>query len=614
MLRREVLKVLAAVPLVAGAAARAGSAEAGGGPLMAGSAARVRRGDTGWPSQARWEALRQQTGGRLIAVRSPLEECYNAPDSAACREVFKELKNPYFIGDQVGLTQTSGWIDAWTFQPSVYAVAAETTADVVAAVNFARENNLRLVIKGGGHSYLGRSNAPDSLLIWTRRMDAVVAHDGFVAQGCAGQAAPQPAVSVGPGAIWGRTYNEVTTRRGRYVQGGGCLTVGVAGLILAGGFGSHSKQFGTAAANLLEAEVVTADGQPRIANACTNPDLYWGLKGGGGGSLGVVTRLTLRTHDLPNSFGGVFATITALSDGAFRRLIRRLIAFYADNLFNPHWGEIVTLRPGNRMDIQMAFQGLDQQQAEAIWRPFFEWVVALMPQDFAYQLAPTIRSIAAQHRWDPAFLKAYVPGALLMDDRPGAPADNVFWAANLAEAGHFIFGYESLWLPTALLQREQQGALADALTKASRLGPVEMHFQKGLAGGSEPARAAARDTAMNPKVLDAFTLAIIGGEGPPAYPGLAGHAPDPTTARKSAAAVGTAMAALKRLAPDGGCYFAESNFSESGWQQAYWGLNYPRLAAVKQKYDPTGLFFVHHGVGSEGWSPDGFTRAAAESR
>jgi FAD/FMN-containing dehydrogenase len=576
--------------------------------LTAAAAARVRPGYPGWPSAAQWDTLRRQTGGRLIAVRSLVEDCRNTPDGAACHELFKELKNPYAIGDQVRLTQTTGWVDAWTFQPSVYAVAAETTTDVVAAVNFGREHNLRLVIKGGGHSYLGRSNAPDSLLIWTRRMNAIVMHDSFVAHGCTGRTVPQPAVSVGPGAIWGHTYNEVTTKAGRYVQGGGCLTVGVAGLVLAGGFGSHSKQFGTAAANLLEAEVVTADGVVRIANACANPDLYWGLKGGGGGSLGVVTRLTLRAHDLPSFFGGVVATIHAQSDTAFRRLIGRLIAFYADTLFNPHWGEIVTLRPGNRMDIRMAFQGLDQQEAEAIWRPFFDWVVAAMPDDFAYQLGPAVRSIPARRGWDPAFLKAYVPSVLLPDDRPGAPADNVFWAANLAEAGHFIFGYESRWLPAALLQRDRQEALGDALTAASRLAPVELHFQKGLAGGSESARAATLDTATNPKALDAFALAIIGGEGPPAYPGLAGHAPDLTAARKSANAVGSAMAILKQLAPDGGCYFAESNFFEPGWPEAYWGSNYKRLAAVKQKYDPAGLFFVHHGVGSDAWSADGFTR------
>ena len=63
-----------------------------------------------------------------------------------------------------------------------------------------------------------------------------------------------------------------------------------------GGFGSFSKAFGTAAASLLEAEVVTADGAVRIANACTNPELFWALKGGGGGSFGVVTQLTLRVR------------------------------------------------------------------------------------------------------------------------------------------------------------------------------------------------------------------------------------------------------------------------------------------------------------------------------
>ncbi len=77
-----------------------------------------------------------------------------------CTQIFANLKNPYYLGDEVGLTQSLGWIDAWTSQPSIYAVAAQTTEDVVAAVNFARTNNLRLVVKGGGHSYQGTSNPP----------------------------------------------------------------------------------------------------------------------------------------------------------------------------------------------------------------------------------------------------------------------------------------------------------------------------------------------------------------------------------------------------------------------------------------------------------------------
>src|ERR1700737_2457635 len=105
-------------------------------------------------------------------------------------------------------------------------------------------------------------------------MNVISLHDDFTPQGCAPQQPPQPAVTVGSGAIWMHTYNQVTTKGGCYVQGGGCGTVGVAGLVQAGGFGSFSKNFGAAAAGLLEAEIVTADGETRIANACTNPDLF----------------------------------------------------------------------------------------------------------------------------------------------------------------------------------------------------------------------------------------------------------------------------------------------------------------------------------------------------
>src|SRR3984893_5307141 len=378
MNRRSMLRRVAAIPLLTflrRCLARPAWA-AGDGPVR-----RARPSDPSWPGAARWDELNRAVGGNLIRLQSPLAGCAVAADSALCQDVLENLKNPYYIGDQPGLTQTSGWVDAWISAPSAYAVAARTTADVVAAVNFAREHNLRLVVKGGGHSYQGTSNAADSLLIWTRAMNRMVLHDAFVGQGCEGVGAPQPAVTVEAGTIWMHVYNAVTTKAGRYVQGGGCTTVGVAGLIQSGGFGSFSKSYGTAAAGLLEAEIVTADGAVRIANACTNPELFWGIKGGGGGSLGVVTRLTLRTRELPNFFGGVFATIKAASDAAFRRLIARFISFYRDTLFNPHWGETVTLRRDNTLTISMIFQGLDQQQANDIWQPFFAWA-SESPSDF----------------------------------------------------------------------------------------------------------------------------------------------------------------------------------------------------------------------------------------
>jgi FAD/FMN-containing dehydrogenase len=551
--------------------------------------------------------LNRQIGGQLITVRSPLADC-SAPQGAACAEVFKRLKNPYYLGDEVGLTQTLGWVDAWTSQPSAYAVAARRTEDVVAAVNFARENKLRLVVKGGGHSYLGTSNAPDSLLIWTRRMNAITVHDAFVGAGCAGRTAPQPAVTVEAGTIWMHVYNEVTTKAGRYVQGGGCATVGVAGLIQSGGFGSFSKRYGLAAAGLLEAEIVTADGAVRIANACTNRELFWGIKGGGGGSLGVVTRLTLKTRELPAFFGAVTTTIKAASDAAFRRLVGRVIGFYAETLFNPHWGEQIVFRPDNILAIRMVFQGLDRQQAEDVWRPFFEWVAA-SPNDFRILSAPLVVAVPARRFWDPAFLKGF-PGIVVADDRPDAPEGNVLWAGDAGQAAQFLHGYQSAWLPAALLEKEPQSRLGNALFAASRHWALALHVNKGLGGAPADEVAAAGDTAINPAVLNAFGLVICAAEGPPAYPGIAGHEPDQSAARRHAAAIDNAMKEVRKLLPDVGSYVSESNFFEADWARSYWGPNYQRLLAVKDSYDSEGLFVVHHGVGSERWSADGFTRLA----
>ena len=150
----------------------------------------------------------------------------------------------------------------------------------------------------------------------------------------------------------------------------------------------------------------------------------------------------------------------------------------------------------------------------------------------------------------------------------------------------------------------------DALFVCSRHRSVSLHFNKGLAGTPAEELTVARDTATNPAVLDAFALAIIATSGPPAFPGIPSHEPDVVAARRHARAIGKAMAELLKVVIDVGSYVSESDFFERSWPQSFWGSNYPRLAAVKKKYDPTGLFFVHHGVGSEDWSADGFTRLA----
>jgi FAD/FMN-containing dehydrogenase len=554
---------------------------------------RVRPGTPGWPTEAQWADLKREVGGRLISGARP-----------ATQPLAQLLSNPFFVGDQVGLTQSSGWLGAWRSTPSVYAVHALNAADVAASVRFATKHNLRLVVKGGGHSYLGGSNAPDSLLIWTRAMDAIELHDAFVPESC--KSPPVQAVSVGAGCIWGRVYRTVCVEAGRYVQGGGCTTVGVAGLVQGGGFGSFSKAFGIAAASLIEAEIVTADGKIRIVNACQDPDLFWALKGGGGGTFGVVTRLTLRTHRLPATLGGMTVAVQAQSDEAFERLLAVFLEFSRDALINPHWGERARATRDNRLSVDMSFQGLTANEARASWQHFLEKVDA-NPHD--WKIVKPFQVLAAPGRdyWNADALAKVIPNDIKRNDGPGAPHGDYWWAGDGDQVGVYWDAYTSTWLPISLLSGSGTQRLARAWFEASRHWSVTLHFNKGLAGGSHETIAASRDTAMNPDVLDSFALAIIATGQDPAFTGWS--EPDRQKGEAKSAAVHAADRALRAAAPRAGSYLSECDFFLDDWKQAPWGEHWTQLEKIKQRYDPTGLFVVHHGVGSDNWSSNGFTRA-----
>ncbi len=562
---------------------------------------RLRPSDPAWPKPEIWAQLKSAVGGNLVPVHPLFESCGTDPAGSACRDALQNIRNPYWVGDQAGGTQVSGWLDAWTPAPSAYAIKARNADDVAAAVTFAREHNLRLVVKGGGHSYLGTSNAPDSLLIWTRAMNKVTLHEAFVGQGCEGRFAPVPAVSSEAGAVWMDLYNDVTTTGGRYVQGGGCTSVGVAGLVQSGGFGSFSKGFGTAAASLLEAEIVTADGRVCIANACTNPDLFWAIKGGGGGTFGVLTRLTLKTHELPHFLGFAGGSVKAQSDASYARLIAYCLGFYRDHLFNPHWGEQLKFGPDNTLGISMVSQGLDKDQSAKVWQPFIEWIKA-SPADFIVRSPLRTGAWPARSWWD-------LNGnpSMIRDTREGAVTGHAWWRGDQDQVGAYLHGYDSLWLPASLLKTDRQKLLGDALFAASRHKQLELHINKGLAGAPPEALAATQKTATNPAVLEAFALVIIADGEAPAYPGQTRPKMDVAAAHADSQAINRASAELRKIAPASGSYVSESNYFNRVWQSEYWGANYARLRAIKAQYDPAGLFFVHHGVGSEDWTADGFT-------
>jgi FAD binding domain-containing protein/berberine-like enzyme len=173
-------------------------------------------------------------------------------------------------------------------------VRCSSTADVVGAVNLARETGLEVSVRGGGHNVAGIAVCEGGLMIDLSPMKAI--HVDVEARTARAE----------PGVIWAE-LNEQTQAHGLAVTGGAISTTGIAGLTLGGGLGWLMSKLGLAADQLLSAEVVTADGRVLTASASENEDLFWGLRGGGG-NFGVVTSFEYRLHPIgPMITGGLIA-------------------------------------------------------------------------------------------------------------------------------------------------------------------------------------------------------------------------------------------------------------------------------------------------------------------
>jgi FAD/FMN-containing dehydrogenase len=308
-------------------------------------------------------------------------------------------------------------------RPSVV-VRATGVADVVAAVNHARENGLPIAIRGGGHSVPGFGTVDDGVVIDLSGMRAVTVDPGAKTARAQG------------GATWG-DFNEATNAHGLATTGGIISTTGVAGLSLGGGIGYLARGAGLSCDNVVSADVVTAEGQAVTANASEHEDLYWALRGGGG-NFGVATSLEFRLHPVADVYGGpMFFEVSDAAD--VLRWYREFIADAPEEFGGfPAWQIAPPLpfvpeeRHGDTFLAFVACWAGPIDQGEQVLKPLHD-VAPVVAEHVGPMPYPALNSAfdglvppGLQHYWKANFVKELTDDAITahLEHGPNVPAVN----------------------------------------------------------------------------------------------------------------------------------------------------------------------------------------------
>ncbi len=229
----------------------------------------------------------------------------------ATDQLREQVRGPVIAPGDEGYDQARRVYNAMIERRPAVVVRCANAGDVIAAVHFARENQLDLAVRGGGHSVPGFGTCDGGVVVDLAGMR------GVRVDPASGTARAEG------GATWG-DFNAATYAFGLATTGGIISTTGVGGLTLGGGIGYLARGYGLSCDNLVAADVVTADGRFLVASEDENADLFWALRGGGG-NFGVVTSFEFRLHPVKDIYGGPM--FYELSDaGAVLRFYREFIA------------------------------------------------------------------------------------------------------------------------------------------------------------------------------------------------------------------------------------------------------------------------------------------------
>jgi FAD/FMN-containing dehydrogenase len=437
-----------------------------------------------------------------------------------------------------------------------YAINVADASSVVAGIQFAQAQNIRLIVKNTGHDGLERSSGKGSLALWTHNLKSMSFISNYSSPYYSGLAA-----RVGAGVEVQEVY-AAASANGYRVVGGGCPTVGLAGgWLQGGGHGPLTSAYGLGADNALEYEVVTLDGQHTTASPSQNADLYWALSGGGAGTYAIVLSITLRAHRDGPVVGTEWAFLNTNPEAywtAVEAWAKHVLVIEQD------FPTLKTSVTFSNQFFELAYATLpdatNANKLNATLNPFLEELASL---NISLATNTTVLS--------PSFVEHY-------NAFPGSYVDNLTIGDRL--------------IPRALVQ------------DATRLSKLMNTVRTIATNNSATVFVFTAANVSTARVgIDASVNSIL-----PAWRDAAfllnfgiSQAADASWAELQAlqATANGYMDQFRALAPGGGNYANEASFNYAYWKTEYYGANYNRLLSIKQKYDPNNMLWGSVNVGGD---------------
>ncbi|KAI1292421.1 FAD-binding domain-containing protein [Xylaria venustula] len=571
--------------------------------------------DNLWPTQQDWSTLNASIDNVLLSTSPAASSCYPGnPFSSTedCSEVIDNWGYSAFHGSLPESVNYPIWANNSCLPPNATGydesagchiggypqyIANVTTAEQVAvALRWAAERNVRVVVKGTGHDLNGRSAGAFSLSIWTHNLNQRSLDDSWSVPGSNQTAS---VLIAGSGNTWGDALG-FALENGRAVVSGQDKTVGLGGYIQGGGHGPLSSTYGLSADQLLQVTVVTSTGRVLVANDAQNQDLFWAVRGGGGGQYGVVVEYVMLTYpppiDIVQSNIAMSAADLTNNDSVTANATWMAAAEFISSL--PDLMDQGVTGSGGIFTGQSAQYnlGLSQPPPGNILN-FTIWSYNYTPEAMTALLAPVRENV----------LKSLGSASSLISMTVSEPTTTPNYTAFFDElnVSPSTAGSVSL-ISSRLLGRSELSELPRAglalYLKRIMVSEIEAsgsYLVVGLQGGPGPRGVPVkRRGSANPIWRKTYLHFLVTG----ANVDLDGKSPGQALGEGAEWIEVNKEGVWREWGPETGAYMNEGNPFDGQWQHDFYGISYERLVQIKREYDPTYTLSVQSGVDSDFWA------------